>query len=361
MPYSNRERQIILTYYIKNNLNCRSAIRNMIEDNPGMHVPSRKTFTSIYRKFQETSNLQRQKRTVSLNENAELNILLAIEENPNTSIRNISQTLRRTQENIQQTSYGKVQRTLKKYHLKPFKIKPTTKLTQRQKDDRVTFCRLILDRININHNFLKTVLWTDESTFSTSGLFNRKNTREWARENPHSYREFRFQGRQSVNVWCGILGDRVIGPYFFDTVLNGDRYLEFLQNNLEEYLEDLPLNLLQNIIFQQDGAPPHNIHGVLNYMNERFPEWIGRNAPIKWPANSPDLTPMDAFLWGYLKNRINNYQIESLNHLKDLIRNEINDLNQNNREFITNSLQKLRRTLTRCIEENGGPVEHLYI
>lgn len=128
---------------------------------------------------------------------------------------------------------------------------------------------------------METILWTDESTLSTSGLFNRKNTRQSARQNPHSYREFRFQGRQSVNVWCGILGDQVIGPYFFDTVLNGARYLNFLENDLEEYLDALPLNMIQNMIFQQDGAPPHNTRDVLTHLNERFPEWIGRNAPIK--------------------------------------------------------------------------------
>lgn len=70
---------------------------------------------------------------------------------------------------------------------------------------------------------------------------------------------------------------------------------------------------------------------------------------------------MDAFLWGYLKNRVYSHEIDNLNHLKDLIRNEINNLNENNPAFITTSLGKLRRTLLRCVRENGGPVEHLYI
>ncbi|EFN72314.1 hypothetical protein EAG_00021, partial [Camponotus floridanus] len=33
--------------------------------------------------------------------------------------------------------------------------------------------------------------------------------------------------------------------------------------------------------------------------------WIGRNGPtINWPARSPDLTPLDFFLWGKLKEEI---------------------------------------------------------
>lgn len=30
--------------------------------------------------------------------------------------------------------------------------------------------------------------------------------------------------------------------------------------------------------------------------------WIGRGGPVLWPPRSPDLTHLDFFLWGYLKN-----------------------------------------------------------
>ena len=53
------------------------------------------------------------------------------------------------------------------------------------------------------------------------------------------------------------------------------------------------------IHFQQDGATPHYLGEVREYLNTRFPgRWIGREAPIAWPPRSPDLTPMDFFLWG---------------------------------------------------------------
>jgi hypothetical protein len=44
--------------------------------------------------------------------------------------------------------------------------------------------------------------------------------------------------------------------------------------------------------FQQDGAPPHP------------GRWIGRAAPLPWPPRSPDLTPLDFFLWGFVKDRV---------------------------------------------------------
>ena len=59
------------------------------------------------------------------------------------------------------------------------------------------------------------------------------------------------------------------------------------------------------IHFQQDGAPPHYLGEVREYLNTRFPgRWIGRAAPIAWPPRSPDLTPLDFFLWGFVKDRV---------------------------------------------------------
>jgi hypothetical protein len=59
------------------------------------------------------------------------------------------------------------------------------------------------------------------------------------------------------------------------------------------------------IHFQQDGAPPHYLEEAREYLNTRFPgRWIGRVAPIAWPPRSPDLTPLDFFLWGFVKDRV---------------------------------------------------------
>ena len=114
---------------------------------------------------------------------------------------------------------------------------------------------------------------------------------------------------------------------------------------------------LRNVVFQQDGAPPHSVVAVKNYLDQRFDEWIGKDAPIKLSPNSPDLTPMDAFLWGTLKDRVNANTIENTEHLKELIRTEIRILKEDYTQSITAAIERLRRTYIKCIEENGGPVE----
>ena len=53
------------------------------------------------------------------------------------------------------------------------------------------------------------------------------------------------------------------------------------------------------IIFQQDGAPPHWGSDVRRFLDAAFlNRWIGRDGPTPWPPRSPDITPLDFFLWG---------------------------------------------------------------
>ncbi|KAJ4434494.1 hypothetical protein ANN_23056 [Periplaneta americana] len=41
---------------------------------------------------------------------------------------------------------------------------------------------------------------------------------------------------------------------------------------------------------------------VRNRLNATFPDrWIGRGGPVLWPPRSPDLSPLDFFLWGNVK------------------------------------------------------------
>ena len=86
----------------------------------------------------------------------------------------------------------------------------------------------------------------------------------------------------------------------------------FLQRVLPELLEDVPLAVRERIWIQHDGAPPHFSVDVRNHLNAVFPDrWIGRGGPIPWPARSPDLNPLDYFLWGYLKSLLFETPVET--------------------------------------------------
>ena len=104
-----------------------------------------------------------------------------------------------------------------------------------------------------------------------------------------------------ITVWAGICSDGLIGPFFFDGTVKAQSYLEILQQQFLPAAENL-VNLSE-FHFQQDGALPRYGLIVKQWLNNKFSDrWLGCRSPIEWQALSPDLTPLDFFLWGHLKN-----------------------------------------------------------
>jgi hypothetical protein len=53
------------------------------------------------------------------------------------------------------------------------------------------------------------------------------------------------------------------------------------------------------------GAPKHLHNEVRSYLDERLRNhWIGRGGPMEWPQRSPNLTRMDFFLLGFVKDNV---------------------------------------------------------
>ncbi|GFV30768.1 hypothetical protein TNCV_3666591 [Trichonephila clavipes] len=48
--------------------------------------------------------------------------------------------------------------------------------------------------------------------------------------------------------------------------------------------------------------------------------------PVNWPPRSCDLTPLDYFLWGYVKSLVYADKPQTLDHLEDNIRRVIADI-----------------------------------
>jgi hypothetical protein len=56
---------------------------------------------------------------------------------------------------------------------------------------------------------LSRILFSDESLFCREGYSNYHNLHIWAEENPRELFTKGFQHRFSVNLWTGLLGDRL--------------------------------------------------------------------------------------------------------------------------------------------------------
>ena len=71
---------------------------------------------------------------------------------------------------------------------------------------------------------------------------------------------------------------------------------------------------------------------------------------MEWPARSPDLSPCDVFLWGYLKEKVSKHHPRSLKNLKERIQQEIDSIPP---ELTRRVMKNLRERLHQCVANDG--------
>lgn len=88
-----------------------------------------------------------------------------------------------------------------------------------------------------------------------------------------------------------VLGGNIVGPFCINYNLNGDRYLDLLQDNVDAVTAEI---LEQDDSLMEDAAPAPFASRVGKYLNNRFLDrWLGRGGPMERPPRSPDLTPYE--------------------------------------------------------------------
>ena len=144
-----------------------------------------------------------------------------------------------------------VWRTLHEEDLHPYHDHRVQHLEPGDHDQLMALCHWI----KAHPELLSVILFTDEASFTRDGINNSRNSLTRSRDNPHETSVTKLQKRFSVNVWCGLLGNKLIGPFVFDN-LTGNTFELFLRNELPGLLEDIPLMVRSQMYFQHDGAPP---------------------------------------------------------------------------------------------------------
>jgi len=136
----------------------------------------------------------------------------------------------------------------------------------------------------------------------------------------HWKREDNTQYPEKLKVWAGILNDQIIGPFFIEGKLNSEKYEDMVHNEIVSRIMEITGQNFEHTYFQQDGASPHYGRNVRNYLDIVFNNrWIGRKGYIQWPSRSPNLSPLDYFLWGYFKARVYKTKPQNLQHLRQRI------------------------------------------
>ena len=150
----------------------------------------------------------------------------------------------------------------------------------------------------------------DECQFFRQGIINTHNTHYCSLGNPHLIWSNRHQVSCSVNLWCGILKSTLTGPIYFDGLLTSESYSEILSGLLADFLEgevslwDLSRMWSSMMVHRTQICATMYIFGAdIWYSNNRLRRSTDH-------PRSPDLSPLDFFLWGFLKSKV--YERKSL-------------------------------------------------
>ncbi|KAJ4426764.1 hypothetical protein ANN_26563 [Periplaneta americana] len=253
--------------------NAALARRLYQERYPQRQCPDRKTFVRLHYRLCEYGKFNfpglGRGRPRSTTPEVQDEILEAVNMTPSISTRRVA-----LQVNVPHTT---VWRLLEEYQLYPYHLQRVQALSPADYPARVRFCQWFLQQCGVNPNFPALVLFTDEAQFTRDGITNFQNQHVWASENPRATVPSHHQVRFSLNMWAGIIGDRLDGPHVLVYRLTGQAYTNFLENTILHVLEDTPLINRQHIHFLHDGAPAHFSRTARRYLDRRFPDrWIGQ-------------------------------------------------------------------------------------
>ena len=187
-------------------------------------------------------------RKKSVTVQANINILAqCIQRNPHASTRRIH-----AHTGLDRSS---IQKMLKKdLHMKAYHPRAVQALKAPDAAKRVKWAEDFLDAVMMDFTYPDYILWTDEAIFHLNSTVNRHNAIIWATQNPHVYIERDTQKKAGVMLWVALIKDNIIGPFFFDSLVTGDVYLNLLKRSVWPALRALMGDEIDLAYFQQDGA-----------------------------------------------------------------------------------------------------------
>lgn len=281
----------------------------------------------------------------------------ALEENPRGVV------CRRNGLGLSASTFHRIVKIDLKWH--PYKMRVRHELKPNDPSRRIRFCGWFLKKCQ-DRRFLSNFIIGDEAGFAMNGRVNSQNVREYApRGQPPDFFYTRNESRKRVTVWVGLCGDgTLIGPFFFDRSVDGQGYREMLNEKVfpqlvRKFGDQFANDHFARLWWAQDGAPAHNALETREWLEEFFPNHVvALNHAVEWPPRSPDLTPCDFFLWGYVKGKVYVSPPTSIDDLKGRVRREIRNVKQDPM-LIRRAVRDMVRRARICIQERGHHIERL--
>ena len=231
---------------------------------------------------------------------------------------------------------------------------------------RLNFCQWF-NQQQQNARFLANFVIGDDAAFCINGEVNSHNVRQYApKGDPPDSHYVRREERGKVTVWMGICGNgSILGPFFFNRTLMGMLiWICWMRTSSRTWLIFLIINFKMAVSCDFGGHKT-----VLQLTNLSLYEigfWKSSKGvwslciyhAFEWPPRSPDLTPCDYFLWGYLKDKVYRTPPQDINDLRNKIQDEA-ELLRGNPALIRRVLREMQHRSNLCVVRDGGHTEKL--
>ena len=222
------------------------------------------------------------------------------------------------------------------------KKKPLLRSANRKK--RLQWAR---DHKNWSIDDWNRVLWTDESKFEVFGSKRRTFVRRRSNEKmlDACLTPSVKHGGGNVMIW-GCFGNGRVGNLFqIKGILDQRGYHSILQR---QAIPSGQRVIGRNFIMQQDNDPKHTSKLCTTYLEKK--EAAGILSVMKWPAQSPDLNPIE-LLWEQLDWKVREKCPTSKSDMWNLLQQAWNEITP---EYLTKLTARMPKICKALIAAKGG-------
>ena len=232
-------------------------------------------------------------------------------------------------------------------------------LSPQQKTDRLKFA---LEHIHWTEEDWLRVVWTDEMSMQT----DENQGRKWVWRYPEEEyiedccRATVISGFEKVKLWAAMRygklsklvvleekegGGKMNAAEYCDVILDGEMF-DFWMESSEE---------LGCVMMMEDGAKYHRACASVRRAQLEKDGWRGWG-PGTWPANSPDLNPIEN-LWHILRSNIRKRKVQPRNKqaLIEALQEEWGNIDM---EKVRNLCLSMPRRLQAVIDAKGGSTKY---
>ena len=304
-----------------------------------------------------------------------LELMDSLIQNPDVGVRR--QTLFLEQDHGWDTSHMTVWRRIRhELKVRPYHYQMKQQLQQQDPAARLRFGNFFQRMMTSDPYFEDQILYEDEANIHLCGYINSRNAVHYGLTKPAPLTTPLHPIK--VVVLGAISSQKLFGPYFVEqggnpvrippvpakaTTLDGVRYTNILDTEL---IPDYQREIFSNpqdwdpylTHYMHDGARAHIVGPACTLLDSTFfNNTIGANLSLPWPPRSPDLTPMDFFLWGYVKEQLfRHHKPTTYDELKAAVREVFQSIPT---DMLQRACRSVKKRIQLLQQENGGHFEHL--